>query len=90
MRSAEPCGFGGVREARKAVEPILEAHSRGPHKPTYEAADKFSGLADRANCIAPALRQFVAREVRDEAEVEPQRSKARGWQEERQLQRTEK
>jgi len=56
---------------------ILEAHTRDPAQPDYEAAEAFSGTVNRRVCVAPSLRAHVAREMRDEAEIDKQRVKAK-------------
>eukprot|EP00959_Pyramimonas_sp_CCMP1952_P079608 1664391-Pyramimonas_sp.AAC.1 len=50
--------------------------------PNYEIADKFSGYNRRARLVAPALRTHVAKEVRDEAEIDKQTSKAKALRDE--------
>jgi len=50
--------------------------------PCYEAADKFTGLGERGGGVAPALRAYVAKEVREDAEIDRQRAKARSLREE--------
>ena len=55
---------------------ILEAHRENAAVPSYEASDYFSGL-ERGVGIAPALSAHVAKVMKEEAEVEKQRSKVR-------------
>ncbi|CAK0793959.1 unnamed protein product, partial [Prorocentrum cordatum] len=61
---------------------ILEAHGKSPMNPNYEIADKFSGYNRRAQLVAPALRTYVAKEVREEAEIDRQTSKAKALRDE--------
>eukprot|EP00959_Pyramimonas_sp_CCMP1952_P078491 1640565-Pyramimonas_sp.AAC.1 len=43
---------------------MLEAHGKNLMNPNYEIADKFSGYNRRQQLVAPALRTYVAKEVR--------------------------
>ena len=56
---------------------ILEAHSNNPQAPEYDAHEYFSGLETSRNGVAPVLSQYIARRLRDDAEVSKQRSKAK-------------
>ena len=56
---------------------ILEAHSKDPMQPDYDAAEAFSGTVNRRVCVAPSLRAHVAKEMRDDAEIDKQRSTTR-------------
>jgi hypothetical protein len=71
------CVLGSFERLARRWQAIMEAHSRDPLHPDYDVADKFSGMTDRGLCVAPALRAHVAKEVREEAEIDKQRSKAR-------------
>ena len=57
---------------------ILSAHSRCPTSPDYEGMEHFEGLEKKKFGIAPVSQEHVARKLRDESEIEKQRSKARG------------
>ncbi|CAK0886604.1 unnamed protein product [Prorocentrum cordatum] len=61
---------------------ILEAHGKNPVNPNYEIADKFSGYNRRAQLAAPALRTYVAKEVREEAEIDKQTTTAKALRDE--------
>jgi hypothetical protein len=56
---------------------ILDAHARNPLAPNYEASEYYSGSRRGRHGIAPSLNAHVARVMKDEAEIEKQRSKAR-------------
>ena len=56
---------------------ILEVHSKNPTNPNYEIAEKFSGNSRRHQMVAPYLRPSVAKEVREEADIDKQISKAK-------------
>ena len=61
---------------RRRIQLILEANSgSGPR--VWEGAEHFWGLGRRAKGVAPALQAHVAFRLKDEAEVDKQRSKAR-------------
>ena len=55
---------------------ILDANG-GPGAPAWEGAEHFLGLGKRAKGIAPSLQAHVAQRLKDEAEVDKQRDKAR-------------
>jgi hypothetical protein len=54
---------------------ILDANSG--NAPAWEGAEHFMGLGRRAKGIAPSLQSHVAARLKDEAEIEKQRAKAR-------------
>ena len=56
---------------------ILEAHSRNPGSPDYDGSEYFEGLEKKKFGVAPSLREHVARRMRDDAEIEKQKTKAR-------------
>ena len=56
---------------------ILDAHARNPLAPNYEASEYYSGSRRGRHGIAPSLSAHVARVMKDESEIEKQRSKAR-------------
>ena len=60
----------------RRVQLILDAHSSGA-KAAWEGAEHFMGLGKQAKGINPALQAHVAARLKDEAEVEKQRQKAR-------------
>ncbi len=56
---------------------ILAAHARNPASPDYEGAEHYEGLEKRRFGIAPAMTEHVARRMKEEADIEKQRNKAR-------------
>ena len=56
---------------------IVDAHSRNPLAPNYEASDYYSGHRRGRFGIAPHLSAHVARTMKDESEIDKQRSKAK-------------
>ena len=52
-------------------------HARNPLAPNYEASEYYSGSRRGRHGIAPSLSAHVARVMKDESEIEKQRSKAR-------------
>ena len=55
---------------------IMDANSGGGAA-VWEGSEHFMGLGRRARGIAPALQSHVAARLKDEAEVDKQRDKAR-------------
>ena len=60
----------------RRIQLILDANS-GSGPPVWEGAEHFLGLGRRAKGIAPMLQAHVAGRLKDEAEVDKQRNKAR-------------
>ncbi len=60
----------------RRIQLILGANSGGG-APVWEGAEHFMGLGRRARGIAPGLQSHVAARLKDEAEVDKQREKAR-------------
>ena len=60
----------------RRLQLILDANS-GSGPPVWEGSEHFLGLGKRAKGIAPSLSAHVASRLKDEAEVEKQRVKAR-------------
>ena len=60
----------------RRVQLILDANS-GPGAPVWEGAEHFMGLSKRAKGISPGLQSHVAARLKEEAEVDKQRDKAR-------------
>ena len=60
----------------RRVQLILDAHAT-PGSTSWEGAEHFLGLGKKAKGIAPGLQAHVASRLKDEAEVEKQRQKAR-------------
>ena len=60
----------------RRIQLILDANS-GSGAPVWEGAEHFMGLGRRARGIAPGLQSHVAARLKDEAEVDKQREKAR-------------
>ena len=58
---------------------ILDAHARNPLAPDYSSAEYFDGTSHSRAGVAPVLTRVVARQQRDDAEVETQRRKARDF-----------
>ena len=56
---------------------ILDAHARNPLAPDYSSAEYFDGTSHSRTGVAPMLTMVVARQQRDDAEVETQRQNAR-------------
>ena len=56
---------------------ILDAHSRNPLAPNYEASEFYNGSRKGRHGIAPMLSAHVAKMMKDESEIDKQRSKAR-------------
>ena len=56
---------------------IVDAHSRNPLAPNYEASEFYSGSRRERQGIAPMLSAHVARTMKDESEIDKQRNKAR-------------
>ena len=56
---------------------ILDAHSRNPLAPNYEASEFYSGNRRVRYGIAPMLSAHVVRTMKDESEIDKQRNKAR-------------
>ena len=56
---------------------ILSAHSKNAAVPDYDGSEHFEGLEKRRFGIAPVMMEYVARKMKDEAEIEKQKSKAR-------------
>ena len=71
------CSLASFERLGRRWQAILEAHLRDPSAPDYDADDAFSGSVNRRVCVAPALRSHVAKELRDEAEIERQREKTK-------------
>ena len=55
---------------------IVDAHSRNPLAPNYEASEYYSGQRRGKMGISPALSAHVARTMKDESEIDRQRHKA--------------
>ena len=60
----------------RRIQLILDAHAT-PGVAVWEGAEHFLGLGKRAKGIAPSLQAHVAARLKDEAEVDKQRDKAR-------------
>ena len=56
---------------------IMEAHSADASKPSYDASDYFGGTLKKKFAIAPTLTSHVATLMKDDAEIEKQRTKVR-------------
>jgi hypothetical protein len=56
---------------------ILAAHSKNPSSPDYDGSEYFEGLEKRRFGIAPSLQEYVSKKMKDDAEIEKQKSKAR-------------
>ena len=56
---------------------ILDAHARNPLAPNCEASEFYSGSRRGRHGIAPMLSAHVAKIMKDEREIDKQRSKAR-------------
>ena len=56
---------------------ILEAHHHDPLAPNYEAAEAFTSISRSRSGVAPMLAQYVAKVLKDDADVEKQRGKVR-------------
>ena len=56
---------------------ILDAHACNPPAPNCEASEYYSGSRRGRLGIVPGLSAHVARVMKDESEIEKQRSKAR-------------
>ena len=62
----------------RRLQAIIDAHSGPPGiKPSWEAARLFAGQEAPDDAVDPALRAYVARKAKDEAEVEHSRHRAR-------------
>ena len=55
----------------------MEAHSDNPVQPDYESADYFAGTRAEKMGVAPELKSYVARQMKDDAEVKKQLTKTR-------------
>jgi hypothetical protein len=56
---------------------ILAAHSRNAANPDYDGSEYYEGIEKKRFGIAPALSEHVSRKMRDDAEIEKQKNKAR-------------
>jgi hypothetical protein len=56
---------------------IMEAHSENPNQPDYESAEYFAGTRTEKMGVAPELKSYVARQMKDDAEVKKQLTKTR-------------
>ena len=54
----------------------MNAHAKNPLQPDYSASERFEGWDSVRNTVAPSLRRIVARDIREEAEIEVARSRA--------------
>ncbi len=70
------CNLACFELMSRRVQLILDANS-GSGAPTWEGAEHFMGLGRRAKGIAPLLQAHVAGRLKDEAEIDKQRTKAR-------------
>ena len=68
-------GLCGVLGAALADD--LDAHSRNPLAPNYEASEYYSGNRSGRHGIAPMRSAHAARTMKDESEIDKQRNKAR-------------
>ena len=59
----------------RRVQLILDANSGAT--PSWEGSEHYMGLGKRSKGIAPSLQSHVAARLKEEAEVEKQRQKAR-------------
>ena len=66
----------GIELICRRVQLILDANG-GTAGPAWEGAEHFLGLGRKAKGIAPSLSAHVAMRLKDEAEVDKQREKAR-------------
>ena len=57
---------------------ILSAHAKSAASPDYSGGEHFEGLERRRVGVAPQLQEYVAKKMKDEAEIEKQKDKARG------------
>ena len=55
---------------------IIDARARNPLAPNYEASEFYSGSRRGRHGIAPMLSAHVAKIMKDESEIDKQRSKA--------------
>jgi hypothetical protein len=56
---------------------ILAAHSRKAAAPDYDGSEYYEGIEKKRFGIAPSLSEHVSRKMRDDAEIEKQKNKAR-------------
>jgi len=56
---------------------IISAHSKNAASPDYDGAEYFEGLEKRRFGVAPVLVEHVVKRMKDDAEIEKQRGKAR-------------
>ena len=56
---------------------IMSAHSKSAAVPDYDGSECFEGIEKKRFGIAPSLTEHVACKMKDEAEIEKQRSKIR-------------
>ena len=61
----------------RRIQLLIDANSRDPGAPVFEDDDVWSGGTQRAGGIAPHLSAHVASRIKDKAEVEKQRQKAK-------------
>ena len=76
MDQLSVCNLTAFELIARRVQLNLDAHSTGG-QPQWEGSEHFLGLGKRAKGIAPMLQQHVAQKLKDEAEIQKQRGKAR-------------
>ena len=70
-------GLACLEVAARRIQTIVDAYAVDPAKPSWSNARFYSGVGSVDDLVSPDLRQYVARQAKEESDIESVRQKTR-------------